>query len=158
MRKALASTETGVKIGGQVIDNMQYADDTALVEDTEHGMKELIKGIKDESEKAGVYLNIRKTKLMTTDNITEFTIDDEYIEIVESFIFFGSQITRNGGSYSEIRRKIGLARKTMKKLTHVIKNNDLALNTKIRLVNTLIFSGFLHGCESWTIRKKKEKS
>ena len=88
---------------------------------------------------------------MTTDNITEFKIDDEHIEIVESFIFLGSQITRNGGSDSEIRRRIGLARTTMKKLTHVI------LNTKIRLVNTLIFSIFLYGCESWTIRKKERK-
>ena len=84
MRKALESTETGIKIGGQVIDNIRYADDTKLVEDTEHGMKELIKRVKDESEKAGLYLNIKKTKLMTTDNIPEFKIDDEYIEIVEA--------------------------------------------------------------------------
>ena len=130
MRKALESTETGIKVGGQVIDNMRYADDTTLVDDTEHGMKELIKRVKDESEKAGLYLNIKKTKLMTTDNITEFKIDDEHIEIVESFIFLGSHITRNGGSDSEIRRRIGLARTTMKKLTHVIKNNDLTLNKK----------------------------
>ena len=157
MRKALDSTETGVKIGGQVIDNMRYADDTTLMEDTEHGMKNLIKRVKDESEKAGLYLNIKKTKLMTTDNITEFKIDDEYIEIVESFIFLGSQITRNGGGDSEIRRRIGMTRATMKQLAHVIKNNDLTLKTKIRLVNTLIFSVFLYGCESWTIRKKKEK-
>ena len=157
MRKALDSTETGIKIGGQVSDNMRYADDTTLVEDTEHGMKNLIKRVKDESEKAGLYLNIKKTKLMTTDNITEFKIDDEYIEIVESFIFLGSQITRNGGSDSEIRRRIGLTRTTMKKLAHVIKNNDLTLKTKIRLVNTLIFSVFLYGCESWTIRKKERK-
>ena len=106
MRKALEGTETGFKIGGQVIDNIRNADDTKLVEDTEHGMKELIKRVKDESEKAGLYLNIKKTKLMTTDNIPEFKIDDEYIEIVESFIFLGSQITRNGGSDSEIRRRI----------------------------------------------------
>ena len=142
MRKALESTETGIKIGGQVIDNMRYADDTTLVEDTEHGMKELIKRVKDESEKARLYLNIKKTKLMTTDNITEFKIDDEHIEIVESFIFVGNQITRNGGSDSEIRRRIGLARTRMRKLAHVIKNNDLTLNTKIRLVSTLIFSVF----------------
>ena len=142
MRKALESTETGIKVGGQVIDNMRYANDTTLVDDTEQGMKELTKRVKDESEKAGLYLNIKKTKLMTTDNITEFKIDDEHIEIVERFIFLGSQITRNGGSNSEIRRRIGLARTTMKKLTHVIKKNDLTLNTKIRLLNTLIFSVF----------------
>ena len=94
---------------------------------------------------------------MTTDNITEFKIGDEYIEIVESFIFLGSQITRNGGSDSEIRRRIGMTRITMKKLAHVIKNNDLTLKTKIRLVNTLIFSVFLYGCESWIIRKKERK-
>ena len=94
---------------------------------------------------------------MTTDNITEFKIDDAHIEIVESFIFLGSQITRNGGSDGEIRRRIGLARTTMKKLTHMIKNNDLTLNTKIRLVNTLIFSVFLYGCEKWTIRKIERK-
>ena len=110
---------------------MRYADDTTLVDDTEHGMKELIKRVKDESEKAGLYLNVKKTKPMTTDNITEFKIDDEHIEIVESLIFLGSQTTRNGGSDSEIRRRIELARKTMKKLAHVIKNNDLTLNTKI---------------------------
>ena len=107
-------------------------------------MKELIKRVKDESETAGLYLSIKKTKLMTTDNVTEFKIDDEHIEIMESFIFLGSQITRNGGSDSEIRRRIGLARITMKKLIHVIKNNDLTLNTKIRLVNTLIY--FLFFC------------
>ena len=109
MRKALESTETRIKVGGQAIDNMRYADDTTLVDDTEHGMKELIKRVKHESEKAGLYLNIKKTKLMTTDNITECNIDDEHIEIVESFIFLSSQITRNGGSNSEIRRRIGLA-------------------------------------------------
>ena len=157
MRKVLDSTETGIKIGGQVIDNMRYADDTTLVEDIEHGMKNLIKRVKDESEKAGLYLNIKKAKLMTTDNITEFKIDDEYIEKVESFIFLGSQITRNGGSDSDIRRRIGLTRITMKKLAHVIKNNDLTLKTKIRLVITLIFSVFLYGCESWTIRKEERK-
>ena len=123
MRKAFDSTDAGIKIGGQVIDNMRYADDTTLVEDTEHGMKNLIKRVKDESEKAGLYLNIKKTKLMTTDNITEFKIGDEYIEIVESFIFLGSQITRNGGSDSEIRRRIGMTRTIMNKLAHVIKNN-----------------------------------
>ena len=58
MRKAIESTETGIKVGGQVIDNMRYVDDTTLVDDTEHGMKELIKRVKDESEKAGLYLNI----------------------------------------------------------------------------------------------------
>ena len=94
---------------------------------------------------------------MTTDNITELKIDDEYIEIVESFIFLGGQIARNGGSDSEIRRRIGLARTTMKKLTRVIKNNDLTLSTKIRLVDTLVFYVFLYGCGSWTIRKKERK-
>ena len=58
MRKAIESTETGIKVGGQVIDNMRYVDDTTLVDDTEHGMKELIKRVKDENEKAGLYLNI----------------------------------------------------------------------------------------------------
>ena len=76
---------------------------------------------------------------------------------MESFVFLGSQITRNGGSDSDIRRRIGLARTTRKKLTHVIMNNDLTLITKIRLVNTLIFSVFLYGCESWTIRKKERR-
>ena len=105
--------------------------------------RELIKRVKDESEKAGLYLNIKQTKLMTTDNITEFKIDDEYIEIVENFIFLGSHITRNGGSDSEIKRRIRMTQTTMKKLAHVIKNNDLTLNTKIRLVNLNIFCCFV---------------
>ena len=63
MRKALESTEAGIKVGGQVTDNMRYADDTTLVDDTEHGMKELIKRVKDECEKAGLYLNIKRQSL-----------------------------------------------------------------------------------------------
>ena len=111
--------------------------------------------VKEESEKAGLKLNIQKTKIMTSGPIISWQIDGETMETVRDFIFLGSQITADGDCSHEIKRRLLLWRKAMTKLDSILKSRDITLPTKVCLVKAMVFPVVTYGCESWTIRKAK---
>ena len=105
------------------------------------------------SEKAGLKLNIRKTKIMASGPITLWQIDGETVETVSDFIFLGSKITANGDCSHEIKRRLLLGRKVMSNLDSIFKSRDITLPTKVRLVKAMVFPVVIYGYESWTVKK-----
>ena len=109
--------------------------------------------VKDESEKVGLKLNIQETKIMASGPITSWQIDGETVETVADFIFGGSKITADGDCSHEIERRLLLGRKVMTNLDRILKNRDITLSTKVRLVKAMVYPVVIYGCESWTIKK-----
>ena len=109
--------------------------------------------MKEESEKAGLELNIQKTKIMASGPITSWQIDGETVETVSEFIFLGSKITADGDCNHEIKRRLLLGRKAMTNLDTVVKSRGIILLTNVRLVKAMVFPIVMHGCESWIIKK-----
>ena len=107
----LDEAQVGIKIAGRNINNLRYADDTTLMEESEEELKSLLMKGKEDSEKVGLKLNIQKTKIMASGPITSWQIDGETIETVRDFIFLGSKITADGDCSHEIKRCILLRRK-----------------------------------------------
>ena len=110
--------------------------------------------VKEESEKAGLKLNIQKTKIMASSPITSWQIDGETVETVTDFIFLGSKITSDGDSSHEIKRRLLLGRKAITILDSILKNRDITLPTKVHVVKAMIFPVVMYGCER-TIKKAK---
>ena len=104
--------------------------------------------VKKESEKAGLRLNIQKTKIMASGPITSWQIDGETIETVTDFIFLGSQSTADGDCSHEIKKYLLLGRKVMTNLDGIFKSRDITLPTKVHLVKVMVFSAVMYGCES----------
>ena len=109
--------------------------------------------MKEESEKAGLKLNIQKMKIMASGPITSWQIDGETVETVAEFIFLGSKIIVDGDCSHEIKRRLLLGRKAMTNLDSLLKSRDITLPTKVRLVKNMVFRVVMYGCESWTIKK-----
>ena len=120
-------------------------------------LKSLLRKVKEESDKAGLKLNIQKTKIMASGPITSRQIDGETIETVTDFIFLGSKITADGDFSHEIKRCLLLGRKVMTKLENLLKSRDITLLTKIHLVKAMVFPIVMYGCESWTIKKAERQ-
>ena len=149
----LDETQAGIKIAGRNINNLRYADDTTLMAESEEELKSLLMKVKEKSEKAGLKLNIQKTKIMASSPITSWEIDGETVETVSDFIFWGSKITADSDCSHEIRRRLLLGRKVMSNLDSIFKSRDVTLPTKVRLVKAMVFPVVMHGCESWTVKK-----
>ena len=143
----------GIKIAGRNINNLRYADDTTLMSENEEELQSLLIKMKEESEKAGLKLNIQKTKIMASSPITSWQIDGETKKTVRGFILGGSQITADGDCSHEIKRCLLLGRKAVTNLDSILKNRDLALLTKVLLVKAMVFLVIMYVCESWTIKK-----
>ena len=154
MRNAgLEETQTGIKIAGRNINNLIYADDTALMAESEEEVSLLMK-VKEESEKVGLKLNLQKTKIMASGPITSWEIDGE---TVSDFIFLGSKITTDGDCSHEIKRCLLLGRKIMTNLHSILKSRDITLSTKVCLVKAMVFPVVMYGCESWTVKKAERR-
>ena len=128
------------RLTGENINNLRYADDTTLMEQSEEELKSLLMKVKEESEKVGLKLNIWKTKIMASGPITSWQIDGETVETVADFIFLRSKITADGDCSHEIKRCLLLRRKVMTNLDNVLKTRDITLPTKVRLVKAMFFS------------------
>ena len=113
--------------------------------------------VKEESEKAGLKLDIQKTKIMASGPITSWQIDGETVETVSDFIFLGSKITANGDCSHEIRRCLLLGIKVMTNLDSILKSRDITLPTKVHLFRAMVFPVVMYECESWTIKKAKHR-
>ena len=121
--------------------------------ESEEKLKSLLMKMKEESEKAGLKLNIQKLKILASSPITSWQIDGETMETVTQFIFLGSKITTDGDCSHEIRRLLLLRRNAMTNLDSILKSRDITLLTKVHLVKAIVFPVVMYGCESWTIKK-----
>ena len=113
--------------------------------------------VKGESEKAGLKLNIQRTKIMASGLITSWQIDGETVLTVANFIFLGSKITADGDCSHEIKRCLLLGKKVMTNLDSILKSRDITLPTKVHLVKAMIFPIIIYRCESWTIKKGERR-
>ena len=147
---ALEEAQAGIKIARRNINNLRYADNTTLMEESEKELKSLLMKVQEESEKAGLKLNIQKTKIMASSPITAWQIDGQ---TVADFIFLGSKITADSDCSHEIKRCLLLGRKVMTNLDSILQSRDITLPTKVHLVKAMVFPVIMYGCESWTIKK-----
>ena len=143
--------QAGIKIAGRNINNLRYTDDSTLMAESKEELKSLL--MKEESENAGLKLNIQKMKIMASGPITSWQIDGETMETVTDFILRGSKIPADGDCSHEIKRCLLLERKAMTNLDSILKSIDITLPTKFWLVKAMVFPVVMHGCESWTIKK-----
>ena len=132
-------------------------DEITLLEESQEELKSLLRKVKEESEKAGLKLNIQKTKIMASGPIILWQINGETMETVTNFIFLGSKITADGGCSHEIKRCLLLGRKAMINLDSILKSRDITLPTKVCLVKAMVFSVVVYGCESWAIKKAEPR-
>ena len=113
--------------------------------------------VKEESEKVGLKLSIQKTKILASGPIITWQINGETVETVSDFILGGSKITADGDCSLEIRRCLLLGRKVITNVDSILKSRDIALPTKVRVVNAMVFPMVMYGCESWTVKKAEHR-
>ena len=121
--------------------------------ESEEEIKSLLMKVKEESGKAGLILNIQRTKIMASSPITSWQIDGETVETVTDFIFQGSKITADGDCSHEIKRHLLFGRKAMTSLDSILKSRNITLLTKVRTFKAMVFPVLMYGCESWIIKK-----
>ena len=140
-------------MAGRNINNLRYADDTALMAESEEDLQSLLMKVKVESEKVGLKLNIQKTKIMASGPITSWQIDGKTMATVTDFIFLDSKITADGDCSHEIKRHLLLGRKAVTNLDSILKSRNITLSTKVCIVKVMVFLVVMCGFESWTIKK-----
>ena len=156
MRHAgLDEAQAEIKTARRNINKLRYADDTTLMAESEEELKSPLMKVKEESDKAGLKLNIQKTKIMASGPITSWQIDGETVETVAEFILGGSKITAGGYCSHEIKRCLVLVRKAMTNLDSILKSRDITLPIPVCLVKAMVFPVVMYGCESWSTKKAK---
>ena len=127
--------------------------DIMIMAESEEELKSLLMKVKEESEKVGLKLNMRKTRIMASGPITSWEINGETVEAVSDFILGVSKITADGDCSHEIKRHLLLGRKVMTNLDSIFKTRDITLPANIHLVKAMVFPMVMYGCESWTVKK-----
>ena len=139
---------------GEKNNNLRDADDTTLMAESKEELKKFLIKVKEESsKKAGLKLNIQKTKIMASSPITSWQIDGETMETVRNFIFLGSKVTADGDCSHEIKRCLLLGRKAMTNQDSRLKSRDITLLTKVCIFKAVVFPIVMYGCESWTMKE-----
>jgi hypothetical protein len=139
VRKVGFEDNIGIKIGGGTINHLRYADGTTILAEEEEDMGKLLKSLKENSEKAGLSLNLKRTKIMTRGTLNEFILDGIEIEIISYHTFLGFIITRDGYDNKESNRRLSIGRMTMTKLEKIMMDRDINKATKIKIAETIIF-------------------
>ena len=146
MRNAgLEEAQAGIKISRRNINNLRYTDDTTLMAESKEELKSLLMKVKDESEKAGLKLNIQKIKMVASGPITSWQIDGETMETVADFILLVSKITADCDCSYAIKRCLLLGRKALTNLDSILKSRDIPLPTKVHLVKAMAFLLVMYG-------------
>ena len=153
----LHEVQAGIKIAGRNINNIRYADDTFLMEESEEELKSLLMKVKEENEKVGFKLNMQKLKIMASGPITSWQIDGAKMQTVADFIFLGSKIAVDSECLHELKQCLVLWRKAMPNLGSVVKRRDITLLTKVPIVKAMVFLVVMYGCESLTIKKAEHQ-
>ena len=138
---------------GRNINNLRHADDTTLMAKREKELKNLLMKVKKESEKAGLKLNIQKTKITASNLITSWQLEAGKGEAVTDFIFLGSKVTIDGDFSHKIKRYLLLGRKATTNLDSILKSKDITLPTKVHIVKAMVFPVVMYRLNSWTIKK-----
>ena len=141
-------SQAGIKIAKRNVNNLRYADNITLMAESDEELKSFLMRGKEQSAKAGLKLNIQKTKIMASGPITSWQIDGETMETVTDFILGSSKITADGDCSHEIKT---LA--PWKEPRQHIKSSDVSVSTNVHLVKAMVFPVVMYGCESWTIKK-----
>ena len=150
MRNAgLDKAQAGIKIAGRNINNLRNADETTLMAESKEELKSLLMKVKEESEKAGLKVNIQKMKIMASDPITSWQIVGETMETVRDFTFWAA----HGGCSHEMKTCLFFGRKAMTNLESMLKSRDITLSTKAHLVKAMVFPVVKYEYENWTIKK-----
>ena len=132
--------QAGIKIAGRNINNLRYTDDTSLLmAESKEELKSLLMKVKEESEEAGLKLNIQKTKVMASSPIISWQIDGETVETVTDFTFLGFKITADGDCTHEIKRCVLFERRSMTNLDSILKSRHITLLTKVGMVKAMVF-------------------
>ena len=142
----LDEAQTRIKIARRNINNFRYADETTLMAESKEELKSLLMKVKEESEKAGLKLNIQKSKITASGPMTSRQIDGETMETVTDFIFLGSKITADGDCSHEMKRHLLLGRKAMANLDNILKSRDITLPTKVHIIKVMFFPVVMYGC------------
>ena len=153
----LDEAQAGIKTARRNINSLRYADDTTLMAENEEELKSLLLRVKEESEKAGLKLNIQKTKTTAFGPITSWQKERGKVEAVTGFTFLGSKITVDDDCSHEIQRCLLLWRKAMTNPDSILKSRDITLPTKVHLVKAMVFPVGVYGCKSWTIKKAEHQ-
>ena len=155
----LEEAQAGIKIARRNINNLRYADDTTLTEESEEELKSLLMKVKEESEKVGLKLNIQKTKIMASSPITSWQIDWETVETVAEFIWGAPKSLQMLIAAMKLKDAYSLEEKLGWKtnLDSILKSRDVTLPTKVHLVKAMVFPVVMHGCESQTIKKAEHQ-
>ena len=141
MRHAgLDELQAGIKTDRKNINNFRYADDTTLMAESKEELKSFLMRVKEESERAGLRLNIKKTKIMASGPITAWQIEGDKVEIMTDFLLLGSKITADRDCSHEIRRRLFLGSKGMTNQDSILKSRDITLPAKVHIVKTMVFS------------------
>jgi len=148
----LSEDDMGVKIGGRTISILKYANDATLLAGDEEELRTILRKVMEVSSRAGLYLNVRKTKVTTTADKRLINMEHENIGTVQSFVLLGSRIDSNGDCTEEVKRRSTLRRLAMSGLDKIWKSKSIKISTKARLVPPLVFPGVMYGCESWTMK------
>ena len=149
----LDDSQAGIMIARRNINNLRYAEDNTLMTESKEELKSLLMRVKEEKEKAGLKLNIQKTKIMAFGPIISWQIVGRKMETVTDFLVLGSKITVDGDCSLEIKRLLLLGRKTMTNLDSILKSRDITLPTNVHMVKAMVFPVVMCGCEGWTIKE-----
>ena len=129
------------------------SDDITFMGESKEELNSLLLKVKEESEKAGLKLNIQKAKIMASGPFTSQQVDEGTMERVSDFIFLDSKVTADGDCSHEIKRRLLLGRKVMTNLDSILTSRDITLQTKVCLVKAMVFPVVMYGCESCTVKK-----
>ena len=159
MREALDGFKGSIKVGGRTVSNLRYADDIVLIAGSMQELEDLVTRVKVASEQAGLMLNTQKTKVMKMagdpDNMEmrDLAVNGEVIETVDNFIYLGANFTNDCNDSKEIRRRLAIARSAVVSLSNIWKDRSITLQSKIRILHTLVFPVATYGCECWVLKK-----
>ena len=149
----------GIKVGGRLISNLRYADDTALCADSHADICLLLNNINEEGKIKNMKLNAKKTKVMYIGKgqYQDIVIDGETLERVDEFIYLGSTKTSNGDCKPDIVRRIAMGKSKMVDLKNIWKDKDLSYSLKIKIMKVLVWTVMSYGAEGWTLRSDERK-
>ena len=151
----LDEAQARIKTGRRNINNLRYADDTALMAESGEELKDLLRRVKEGSKKAGLEVNIQKPKIKASNPFISLQIEGEEVETVTDFIFWVSIITVDNDCAHDIKRCLLFGKKTMTNQDSELKIKDITLSTKFHIVKAMVFPIVMYGCVSWTIKKAK---
>ena len=152
----------GINIHGENINNLRYADDTALIANTEAKLQSIVDKVREESSKAGLDMNVKKTKTMIiskepAEKSISIKVNDTILEQVDTFKYLGTLIMDNLRTEKEIQTRENLAKAKFCSMYKLLTSKRLKMSTRLRILKSYIFSIFTYGCEAWTLSKVLEK-